>query len=191
MKRPSMKDIIADTMIEMLEKNRLSSITITSICEDIGISGRTFYNYFKDKYEVCNYIYDRILDNECWYADGKRVALKQYTENIGKAIYEDYSNVFKHMLSYTGQNSLQEHMYTRGVNDLIEQLGYVGKKELITENNIKQIEFYTRALVNTLVEVVGNRNRLYDWLMVQDKTQYISRSLYDALTAQPVFASNH
>lgn len=186
MKRPSVKDIIADTMMEMLEKSRLSNITITSICDDIGISGRTFYNYFKDKYEVCNYIYDRIIDNECWNENGKRVNLKKYMDNVGVAMCEKYPNVFEHMLSYKGQNSLQEHMYTRGVDDLVKQLVCVGKVELITADNVKQIEFYTRALVNTLMEVAGNVNRLYDWLMVQDKTQYLSRTLYDALTAEPI-----
>lgn len=188
MKRPSMKDIIADTMMEILEHTRLTSITINAVCDDIGISNRTFYNYYKDKYEVCNYIYDRIADNECWYENGKRVNLKKYTENWGKAILEKYPDVFEHMLSYTGQNSLKEHMFDRGVDDLIQQLKYTGHAELLRPEYIQQLEFYVRALVNTLVDVIGNRNELYNWMMVQDKTQYISRMLYDALTAEPIHA---
>lgn len=188
MKRPSMKDIIADTMMEILEHTRLTSITINAVCDDIGISNRTFYNYYKDKYEVCNYIYDRIADNECWYENGKRVNLKKYTENWGKAIWEKYPEVFEHMLSYTGQNCLKEHMIDRGVDDLIQQLKYTGHSELLSSEYIHQFEFYTKALVNNLVDALGNKNKLYDWMIVQDKTQYLSRMLYDALTAEPIHA---
>lgn len=92
------------------------------------------------------------------------------------------------MLSYTGQNSLKEHMFDRGVDDLIQQLKYTGHAELLRPEYIQQLEFYVRALVNTLVDVIGNRNELYNWMMVQDKTQYISRMLYDALTAEPIYA---
>lgn len=187
MKRPSMRDIIADTMMELLEHERIEDITVAAVSEEIGISSRTFYNHFKDKFDVCNYLYDRIVDNECWYMDGKRVNLAQYLENVGRMLDETYPQIFENLLYYQGQNCLRDHIYARGVEDLKEQLVYTGHEEMLTPEYILQMQFYTRALVSSLLAAMENKNQ-HHYLMIQDKTKYLPKDLYDALTAEPIYA---
>ena len=41
-----------------LRKTPFSKITVDDICESAGIGRRSFYRYFKDKYDLLNWLYD-------------------------------------------------------------------------------------------------------------------------------------
>ena len=43
---------IRDGFISLLEKKPIEQITVTEICAQTGVSKRSFYNYFCDKYDV-------------------------------------------------------------------------------------------------------------------------------------------
>ena len=94
MKKPSMRDIIADTALEKLNTKLVEELTVAEIIRDIGISNRTFYNHFRDKFDVCNYIYDRILDRECWLTDGRRSSLSEFFEKFSAACGGKYWRFF-------------------------------------------------------------------------------------------------
>ena len=48
---------IADTMMSMVLKESIDSISITYICDKCGITRKTFYNHFHDKYDLIDWIY--------------------------------------------------------------------------------------------------------------------------------------
>ena len=43
---------ILDGFIRLLEKKPIEQITVTEICKESGVSKRSFYNYYCDKYDV-------------------------------------------------------------------------------------------------------------------------------------------
>lgn len=43
---------ICNALIALLEKTPIEKITVTEICRAAGVSKRSFYNYFCDKYDV-------------------------------------------------------------------------------------------------------------------------------------------
>lgn len=45
-------------MKQLLRSNPIEKITIDSILEIAGVSRRSFYRYFKDKYELLEWIYN-------------------------------------------------------------------------------------------------------------------------------------
>lgn len=59
MYKPSMKLRILEAAYELLEKSNLESITVQQIVERCGISRKTFYNHFSDKYAVFEWSYEQ------------------------------------------------------------------------------------------------------------------------------------
>ena len=115
MKKPPTRDIIAQTMLDLLQEKRIEEITVAEISREVGISTRTFYNCFRDKFEVCNYLYDKLLDEQCWVTNEQRSTLNEFFEHLMEAICGDYSAFFQNTMCYTGQSNIVEHIVERGV----------------------------------------------------------------------------
>lgn len=57
----SAKNALAEAMRELLETRSFSSVSVSELCRICGINRKSFYYYFKDKYDlVC-----RIFEDEC------------------------------------------------------------------------------------------------------------------------------
>ncbi len=52
-----------DTLLKMLKKQELKDITIVSLCKEMGISRKTFYQYFDTIEDVLYAIMDKALQN--------------------------------------------------------------------------------------------------------------------------------
>ena len=57
MKRKTTKEILAESFQELAANKRIDKITITEITSNCGMSQPTFYNHFKDKYDLIVWIY--------------------------------------------------------------------------------------------------------------------------------------
>ncbi len=57
MVRKSTKDILAESFLELAKTNRIDKIRISDITGNCGMSQPTFYNHFKDKYDLIVWIY--------------------------------------------------------------------------------------------------------------------------------------
>ena len=56
-KRLTTKELFAESLMELLEVQPLSKITVGAISKNCDMSSRTFYNNFLDKYDLINWIY--------------------------------------------------------------------------------------------------------------------------------------
>ena len=189
MKKPSMRDIIADTALEKLNTKLVEELTVAEIIRDIGISNRTFYNHFRDKFDVCNYIYDRILDRECWLTDGRRSSISEFFEKFSVACGGKYWRFFFATAFYYGQDNLQDYIVSRGVEDLKQQLVCTGNEHLITGENLSMLEFYMRGLAGTTQYYVRRRIPIVGAGVELDMTRILPTDLYEALTAGPILMS--
>ena len=52
-----------DTLLRMLEKQKMKDVTIVSLCQEMGTSRKTFYQYFDTIEDVLYIIIDRELRN--------------------------------------------------------------------------------------------------------------------------------
>lgn len=55
--------LLCDAMIGLVEERDFDDIKVVDICERALVHKTTFYNHFKDKYELLNYIIKKIFDN--------------------------------------------------------------------------------------------------------------------------------
>ncbi|MCR4647188.1 MAG: TetR family transcriptional regulator [Oscillospiraceae bacterium] len=57
MKRKTTEELLAGSFLELAQTKRIDKITITEITNNCGMSQPTFYNHFKDKYDLIVWIY--------------------------------------------------------------------------------------------------------------------------------------
>ena len=93
------KELIEQSLIELLEHKSIEDITVTEIAKNCGISPRAFYNHFKDKHEVVSSIYIRHMTPYL------NAPLNEWYEQLGN-FFLLYNHFMENTLCYTGQNNL-------------------------------------------------------------------------------------
>lgn len=136
-RRLSTKEHIMEAFLKLLEDKNLMDISVSEIAELAGVSKRSFYNHFVDKYDLMGYAY-RVLVERQWYRDGRRCTLVEFFNRCwtfdGDAPMMER---FKNTMSYIGQNDLRSEIENQGVKDLkrlLEWNGYPGPYDEELEN---------------------------------------------------------
>ena len=140
------KRVLASTLKEMAEKKSLSKITINDLTQACGVSRQTFYNNFKDIYDLVESIY-----------------LKEVVTPIEKGkIYDKWQDALTSIFQYISENhvfvlntyrSFGKGFLEKVLRQEIELFlsNQVFKKIEVTKEEAKQVEFsysfYTYALV--------------------------------------------
>lgn len=102
---------LAESMKNLLEKETIDRITVEEVCEKADISRRSFYRYFIDKYDVVSWIVDQEFFDKIDLAEDE--TLWDVYPGFLRYLYENRT-WFLNALSFTGQNSLRQHLYRRG-----------------------------------------------------------------------------
>ena len=140
------KRVLASTLKEMAEKKSLSKITINDLTQACDVSRQTFYNNFKDIYDLVEWIY-----------------LKEVVTPIEKGkIYDKWQDALTSIFQYISENhvfvlntyrSFGKGFLEKVLRQEIELFlsNQVFKKIEVTKEEVKQVEFsysfYTYALV--------------------------------------------
>lgn len=95
------EELVLEATRELLAHEDIGRITVRMICEECGITRRTFYNHFLDKNEVVSRIY---IDHMRDYVGA---GLVEWTERRSDLFMQSPS-FGKHTFSYRGQNSIVE-----------------------------------------------------------------------------------
>ena len=140
------KRVLASTLKEMAEKKSLSKITINDLTQACDVSRQTFYNNFKDIYDLVEWIY-----------------LKEVVTPIERGkIYDKWQGALTSIFQYISENhvfvlntyrSFGKGFLEKVLRQEIELFlsNQVFKKIEVTKEEAKQVEFsysfYTYALV--------------------------------------------
>ena len=98
---------LADAMKQCMTKLPLEKITVKEIVEECGTTRQTFYRNFKDKYDLINWYFDKILLESFEHmGEGRTV----YEGLVNKFHYiQDERLFFRAAFKNDAQNSLREH----------------------------------------------------------------------------------
>lgn len=100
----SMKNMIADTYQQLMERKSIDKITVKDLVEACGISRQTFYYHFKDIFEVIDWGIERKMEQVL------RISLQQSTKEGAIRVFVD-SAAASHVLISKGLNSQKrEHI---------------------------------------------------------------------------------
>ena len=145
------KRVLASTLKEMAEKKSLSKITINDLTQACDVSRQTFYNNFKDIYDLVEWIY-----------------LKEVVTPIERGkIYDKWQDALTSIFQYISENhvfvlntyrSFGKGFLEKVLRQEIELFlsNQVFKKIEVTKEEAKQVEFsysfYTYALVGVWLD---------------------------------------
>ncbi len=60
--KANVEDTFADSLYYLLKGKNIDDIRVEKICEYSGLSKKSFYNHFKDKYDLAQYLYDKLIE---------------------------------------------------------------------------------------------------------------------------------
>lgn len=106
-KKKGSKDLLRESVIELVGKAPVKKVTVGQICENCGISQRTFYHYFTDKHDLISWVLvDTLADS---WDDKEATIHKQLIVIVDNICTHDafYINAMR----YTGQNNFRESIF--------------------------------------------------------------------------------
>lgn len=94
MPRISMKGKILDAYLKLIDEHDFDEITVSDIVREAHISRQTFYNHFKDTFNVLEYaLIEKMHNNYSIYREG--AYLKDYLYNVINDIYVNRKIIIK------------------------------------------------------------------------------------------------
>ncbi len=93
------KELIEETMLELLEEKSIEQISVAEIAKCSGISTRAFYNHFSDKHAVVAAIYLRYMSD---YID---CSIEDWYRHM-EEFFTSHTKYMENSLCYNGQNNL-------------------------------------------------------------------------------------
>ncbi len=132
------KYAMAHSMQQLMETVPFSKISISDICRQIGMSRKSFYYHFKDKYDMMIWIFNTECFSKC-----ESKASWDKLEYICTYLYKNRTFYAK-ALSVEGQNSLSEYF----AQIMLPHMAYM--KEENDGKTPTVFEFYKDALLLSL-----------------------------------------
>jgi probable dihydroxyacetone kinase regulator len=170
------KRAIANTMKQLMEKIPFDRITTADIINKCGISRKTFYYHFQDKYDVVNWIFsneivDGILDSSTLdnWMDGSIKLCCYIREN--KTFYTNAVNANGQNCFIKFLHSLTEMQLNKLCKDALE-------KQILSEDDFNfLIEFYYHAFIGVFTIWVKNDMKDSPEVIVNRWTGVVDKSL--------------
>lgn len=99
------KDMIVESYKALVLKNKTTKISVKELSQNIGISRTTFYKYFKDTYDIIEYIFvsDAMIPMETLI--NNNINSKTIVENWYSSFYRN-KDFYQLAIKENGQNSL-------------------------------------------------------------------------------------
>ena len=156
-KRQTTKELIAASLKDLSKQKSMDKITVKEITQNCGLTHTTFYNHFKDKYDLIVWIY---------YTSVEKIVNK-----IGKDGYEWRNAVFD-SVKYSVDNRkflINAIMHTSGQNSFINNISNINIKILSNyikvNNNLNTLPQDVEVLLK--IYVYGTVCMLCEWLITK------------------------
>lgn len=98
-------EMLSDSLIDLLERFPFEKVTVNQIAENCGIAKRTFYNHFRDKYDLA--VWTFIHQLETYYSSGDSVTFSNMIFHSIEIVYKD-QHMLRNIINYTGQNNFRQ-----------------------------------------------------------------------------------
>lgn len=100
------KRALAHAFKELLQKQPFDKVAVSDICDACGVSRKTFYYHFQDKYALAEWVFDTEIIALLQKADtADRWAL---IDAICRYLYQNRT-FYAHLMQYDGQNAFRRH----------------------------------------------------------------------------------
>ncbi len=139
------KRALARTMKELMARESFSKISVGEICGACGMSRKSFYYHFRDKYDLVNWIFDTEfieVIQKCGFDSGVSIL-----NGMCRYFYEEKA-FYRSALEIEGQNSFRDHF-----TEVITPLMYSIAQELFSDREDEEFftTFFSDAFLASIV----------------------------------------
>ena len=172
------KLVFENALRKLLVTTSFDKITIKSIAEYSNSTRPTFYNHFKDKYDLVSWIYQKQASQII--EKFPEISWFEVITNLFKAMEQDYL-FFSKVLVDDNQNSLVNYMVDYDVEVYKNMLSNIGGFKQIDEQLEFDIRFHAFACVHMTQLWIQKRQRETPEELAHKLIKAIPKHLYDSL----------
>ncbi len=143
-----MKNLIAETMKELLKSRELDKIRVSEICRAANIERSTFYYHFKDKFDLVAWIFYQTTFHT------NVINVEEAAESMRK-VKSDLL-FYQRAYAYTSQNALWQYMHEYFTNEYSEVARQLSGKDVLDPQLAFSIRLYCYGAVGMTKEWVLN-----------------------------------
>ena len=113
------KDLLAESFKDLAQTKSVDKITVKELTRNCGLTAPTFYNHFRDKYELMAWIYNQRVESSLKNL-GKGYSFEDVICEWMEIVREDekfYMNILKNAV---GQNSFRYATNDHAINLIVE-----------------------------------------------------------------------
>ena len=172
-RQDQMKYRLAEAMKGCMRRAPLEKITVGEIVEACGTTRQTFYRHFKDKYDLVNWYFDKILLESFEHMGEGRTVLEG---RVNKFHYIEKEKLFfRAAFKNDDQNNLRDHDFHLIQAFYTERIeGKTGRK--IPERLRFLLELYCQGSIHMTVQWVTGK--------IKSTPEEMARLLVDAMPAE-------
>ncbi len=156
----NIKSIIVDDFLKLCEKRAIGKITIQNILDESGVSRKTFYNYFRDKYDLIQYCYDTKIIPQWDYIPGDEENAMEWEMEMLRSMRK-HAGFMKAACQMGGKDCLREHMVNNGRDADFKWYSAI-KSEPIDDEMKKSIYYHSAAARYMVIEWILNDMPLHE-----------------------------
>ena len=153
-RHPDVKSLLIESMTELMNKKPIQDISVKEVAENCRVSTRSFYNHFKDKYDLINTIY--MGKEKELYSVGFGYSSVSRDSFISLFTYvAENQRFYDNACSYTGQNNLLESIREQGYVRMMECIRAKNGTEDVDERLCFAADMWLRGMKDTVRIWVG------------------------------------
>ncbi len=154
--RQTTKEILAESLKELSASKPIDKITIKEISANCGVTSKTFYNHFQDKYDLIAWIYSTAMEKIFSKIDGKNYTWKD-TLTEGLNYFLDNKEFLKNLIAHTsGQDSFINYVARFNVKILSDYIKRSQNLDILPQELEILIKVYCYGTVCTFCEMLIN-----------------------------------
>lgn len=144
--RHTTKTLLAESLKFLAKSKPVDKITVRELTKHCGLTAPTFYNNFRDKYELAAWIYNQQFDAALENFNASR-DFEAFIYRCIEILFEDeifYRNALK---NFVGQNSFR---YTTNDHAIKAMAAWLSERHELTAELSCCLWFYMRAVSETI-----------------------------------------
>ncbi len=145
------RELLGESIRELAMQRPLDKITIKEIAENCGVTSATFYNHFRDKFDLIAWILNRETEAVYLaYAEGK-ATWEETIVSMVDILYADRAFCRNAFANTSGQNSFVLSTHSHSI-DLLTEIVRSKAGDDFSEDLAFFVEFYLRGTSITVME---------------------------------------
>lgn len=181
-KNEATKALLAEGLKNLIVKLPFEKITIKMITDEAGVVRPTFYNYFKDKYELLEWIFSKDVMEKVQMVTDSGMSTAEAMKLFFVLIEKD-KLFYKRAFMVTGQNAFEKvvegYLYQMFLERL-EKFSFTVEKMPVLVSTETIANYYTVDVINILKQWLFHRDAKITAEEVAEAYFFIiTHSLYD------------